>query len=87
MELNLTDRLPELDIPTLIMVGRQDPTTTVAGSEVIHRAIAGSRLAIIEDAAHISNVEQPEAFTAILRGFLDEQAARARARPAGAQRR
>jgi 3-oxoadipate enol-lactonase len=42
MELNLTDRLPELDIPTLIMVGRQDPTTTVAGSEVIHRAIAGS---------------------------------------------
>jgi 3-oxoadipate enol-lactonase len=43
----------------------------VAHATVLHRVIAGSRLVIIEDAAHLSNIEQPRAFNAALRAFID----------------
>lgn len=68
--LNLTDKLPALRIPTEIIVGRQDPTTPVAGAEVIMNAIPGATLTVIENAAHISNVEQPGAFNAALDAFF-----------------
>jgi 3-oxoadipate enol-lactonase len=74
MELDLIGRLPEICLPTLVLVGRQDPTTPVAGAEAIAGAIPGARLVVIEDAAHISNLEQPEAFNAALLSFLDEAA-------------
>jgi 3-oxoadipate enol-lactonase len=70
MNLNLTDKLAGVRIPAQIIVGRQDPTTPVAGAEVIRAALPDARLAIIENAAHISNVEQPEAFNAVLETFL-----------------
>ena len=73
MALNLTDQLPNVHIPTLVLVGRQDPTTPVSGSEVITKALPNSRLVVIEDAAHISNVEQPEVFTEELMKFLISQ--------------
>ena len=37
----------------------------------IHAAKPGSELVIIPSAAHISNIEQPEAFTTAMLGFLD----------------
>ena len=55
--------------PTLIIAGTQDAATPPALSQDIHRQIPGSRLADI-DAAHISAIEQPDAFTALLREFL-----------------
>lgn len=58
--------------PTLVLTGRQDPATTVAHATVLHRVIAGSRLVILDDAAHLSNIEQPQAFNAALRAFIDE---------------
>ncbi|MCO5077565.1 MAG: 3-oxoadipate enol-lactonase [Chelatococcus sp.] len=70
MALDLTDHLPLITAPTLVLVGRQDPTTPVAGAEVIAKAIPDARLAIIENAAHIANVEQPEVFTHHLLDFL-----------------
>lgn len=70
MTLNLTDKLSSVRIPTQIIVGRQDPTTPVAGAEIMRHALPDARLAVIENAAHISNVEQPEAFNAVLETFL-----------------
>lgn len=64
-------RLGEIRCPVLVIVGEQDPTTPVAMARDIHEAIAGSRLAIIPGAAHISNIEQPRAFDEALSGFLD----------------
>jgi 3-oxoadipate enol-lactonase len=66
-----TTMLLAITAPTLVLTGRQDPATTVAHATVLHRVIAGSELVIIEDAAHLSNIEQPQAFNAALRGFLD----------------
>jgi 3-oxoadipate enol-lactonase len=67
-----TTMLLAITAPTLILTGRQDPATTVAHATVLHRVIAGSRLVILEDAAHLSNIEQPQAFNAALRAFIDE---------------
>ena len=39
-------------------------------ARIIHEAMPGSELAIIAAAAHISNIEQPAAFNALLSGFL-----------------
>lgn len=74
MELNLIDRLPEIHLPTLVMVGREDPTTPVGGAEAIASSIPGARLVVIEDAAHIANLEQPAAFNRALLSLLDEVA-------------
>jgi 3-oxoadipate enol-lactonase len=73
MALDLTDQLPMITAPALVMVGRQDPTTPVAGAEVIAKAIPRARLVVIENAAHIANVEQPEVFTHHLLDFLLER--------------
>jgi 3-oxoadipate enol-lactonase len=71
--LNYLERLPAIKLPTLIMVGEEDPGTPVAASEAIHERIAGSRLVILPSARHLSNIEQAEAFNKSLMGFLLQQ--------------
>jgi 3-oxoadipate enol-lactonase len=72
MNLNVTDRLGEIKVPTIVIVGEQDPGTPVAASRVIAENIKGARLQIIPSAAHLSNMEQPEAFNQALGSFLAE---------------
>jgi 3-oxoadipate enol-lactonase len=71
--LDLTDRLPGIKTPTVIIVGEDDQGTPVAASQAIQAKIAGSELQILKSAAHLSNMEQPEAFTAALTSFLSRQ--------------
>ena len=68
--LDLTDRIAAIKMPTIAIVGEDDPGTPVAAHKVIHERIAGSRLEIIPKAAHLSNMEQPEAFNKALTSFL-----------------
>jgi 3-oxoadipate enol-lactonase len=68
--LNLTNHLKAITLPTLIIVGEDDPATPVAASHVIHEQIRGSELVILKSAAHLSNLEQPEAFNQALTAFL-----------------
>jgi 3-oxoadipate enol-lactonase len=68
--LDLTDRISAIKIPTIAIVGEDDPGTPVAAHKVIHEKIAGSKLEILKSAAHLSNMEQPEAFNRALTGFL-----------------
>jgi 3-oxoadipate enol-lactonase len=68
--LDLTDRLPAIKIPTLVIVGEEDQGTPVAASQAIQAKIAGSQLEILKSAAHLANMEQPEAFTKALTTFL-----------------
>lgn len=63
--------LANIDSPALIIVGREDPIRPVADAEFMHRMIANSRLEIIEDAAHMTNMEQPEVFNRALLKFLE----------------
>lgn len=75
--LNLTDRLKAISVPTLIIVGEDDPGTPVAASRTMHEQIKGSELVILQSAAHLSNLEQPQAFNAALTSFLTRVAPRA----------
>jgi 3-oxoadipate enol-lactonase len=68
-----TDFLPRILAPTLIIVGSQDELTPPADAEVMRREIRGSRLEIIQGAAHVSNIENPTAFNRALKEFLDAQ--------------
>ena len=70
MKLNLTERLGQIGMPTLILVGEEDPGTPVAASQVIHQQIKGSQLVILKSAAHLSNIEQQDAFNAAVLDFL-----------------
>ena len=68
--LNYVERLPEIKMPTLIIVGEDDPGTPVAASEAIHQRIQNSKLAVLPSAAHLCNIEQADAFNAALLPFL-----------------
>ena len=71
-ELDLTDRISAIRLPTLLIVGEDDPGTPVAAHEVIRDRIEGSRLVVIKDALHFSNVEQTDLFNDTLAAFLAE---------------
>ncbi|PWT82405.1 MAG: alpha/beta hydrolase [Acidobacteria bacterium] len=70
-----TSFLSQITTPTLIVVGREDAITPVADSELMNREIKGSRLEVIEDSGHVSNLEQPEEFDMRLREFLSSLSA------------
>jgi 3-oxoadipate enol-lactonase len=63
--------LPQIPAPTLIIVGEEDEITPSTDAELMHREIRGSRLVVIDGAAHVSNVEMPERFNTALLEFLD----------------
>jgi 3-oxoadipate enol-lactonase len=69
-KLALTDRLHGITVPTLVVVGADDPVTTVPMARALNAGIAGSELAILDNASHLSNVDQPDAFNVAVLQFL-----------------
>lgn len=61
--------LPQVKVPTLVIVGRHDPATTPEAGEYIFSNIPGAEKFVI-DAAHISNIENPQQFNDAVLGFL-----------------
>lgn len=57
-------------IPVLFIAGAQDAGTPPAGMEAMHANMPGSEYVLLDPAAHISNVERPDAFNDALTGFL-----------------
>ena len=62
--------LNEIKIPVLVICGREDSLTPVVQSEFMHKTINGSKLVIIDEAAHVSNLEQPQVFNKNLDAFV-----------------
>ena len=65
-----TPTLRTIDVPTLVVVGDEDVITPPKDVRALHSAIAGSRLEILRQAGHLSNVERPAAFNTIVSEFL-----------------
>lgn len=61
--------LTKITAPTLVIAGRLDPATPIEMSEVIRDQIPRAKLAALE-ASHLSNVEQPQAYTNVVLQFL-----------------
>lgn len=75
--IDTTARLRAIACPMLVMVGRDDPGTPVEMSRTIHENAPGSRLIVIDNAAHLSNIEQPVIFNRTLANFLSDCASSA----------
>jgi pimeloyl-ACP methyl ester carboxylesterase len=65
------ERLAQADFPVLFLVGDHDAVTPPDIIERCHRAVPGSRFAVIENSGHSTYFEQPEAFNAAVMAFLD----------------
>jgi len=68
MKLNTTARLKDIKLPVLAITGEQDGAA--AGTKTIAEQVPGAKFVSIPQAAHIANIEQPEAFNRGLREFL-----------------
>lgn len=69
---NQRERVAAIRVPTLIICGEEDKPTPPSLSRELHGMIAGSRLEMISRAGHLTNLEQPVAFNAIVDQWLDE---------------
>jgi 3-oxoadipate enol-lactonase len=67
---DLRPGLAGIDRPTLLICGTKD--ATFPGMKQIKEAVPGAALVEIEGAGHISNVEQPAAFTRAIRDFVTQ---------------
>jgi 3-oxoadipate enol-lactonase len=63
-------KLAAIKIPVLIMVGKEDKITPPSAAQSMHEIINGSYLHIIEHSGHLSNLENPGEFNALLKKFL-----------------
>jgi 3-oxoadipate enol-lactonase len=63
-------KLPEIRIPVLIIVGKEDIVTPPEAAKFIHEKIKGSMLSILPHAGHLSNLENPDQFNDILKKFI-----------------
>ncbi|GAB3166444.1 alpha/beta fold hydrolase [Amycolatopsis stemonae] len=70
-----TDTLRHIDVPALVVVGREDEFTPVEDAELIHRKIARSTLVVIEGAGHLPNLERETEFNDALSTFLTSSGA------------
>lgn len=67
-----TAALRRLDLPALIITGSDDALMPLPTSEAMHEALKGSRMVVIDGAAHLTNVEAPQLFNEAVLHFLDE---------------
>jgi 3-oxoadipate enol-lactonase len=69
-DLDFTSQLSRIKAPTLVIAGEKDAGTPAAMSDAIAQRIPGARLAVIPGAAHLSAIEKPAQFNALVRDFL-----------------
>lgn len=70
-DMDLRGVADRIKVPTLLVAAADDPSATPEMMSQLHRRIGGARFALLEDAAHLFTMEQPERATRILAGFLD----------------
>lgn len=66
-----TGLLKSIRCPTTILVGEEDALAPVAVSQQMQREIAFAKIEVIPTAGHLSNLEQPDAFNAVIARFLN----------------
>jgi pimeloyl-ACP methyl ester carboxylesterase len=67
--------LPNIAIPTAVIVGQDDQMTPVALSQEIHTLAPGSTLHVIPDCGHLPPIEKPEIMATLLKALLARRSA------------
>ena len=70
-DMDLRSRLGKIQAPTLVISGSEDPATPPEHGELIHDGIAGSEFLVVERAAHLANIEQPDTINRAILEHLD----------------
>jgi len=67
---DLSEHLVDFNVPTQLIFSTHDKLTPSTIGETMHKKIPNSKLNIIQDAGHLSNLEQPDQFNKILFEFI-----------------
>jgi L-proline amide hydrolase len=67
---DITARLPEIQVPTLITAGAHDEFTP-RQAQVVHQGIPGSELVTFEDSSHMQYAEEPQLYVEVVGAFLE----------------
>jgi pimeloyl-ACP methyl ester carboxylesterase len=70
---DIRERLGEIEVPTLIVWGRNDRVVPVPAAYNYQRRIPGSRLEIFEHTGHLPQLERPARFNRLVEEFLGER--------------
>jgi 2-hydroxy-6-oxonona-2,4-dienedioate hydrolase len=67
---HMLDELAEVDVPTMIIWGRNDTITPPFVADQFHEHIPGAKLVFIDQCGHAPPIERPKEFAHILHAFL-----------------
>ncbi len=70
---NVNDRISEIEVPTLIIVGEEDILVPPKYSKILYERIKGSRMVTMKNCGHVPPIEKPEEFNEIVLNFLRPQ--------------
>jgi pimeloyl-ACP methyl ester carboxylesterase len=68
-EADLSDLLPRIEVPTLLLWGEQDARSPLSVAREFEAAIPGAELVVIPGAGHVSNLERAREFNEAVRAF------------------
>ena len=74
---DVQDLLPQIQAPTLVLVGEEDVARPLEEAKKLQAGIPDARLVVIPEAGHSSPIENPEDFNRALRVFLEAHSSRA----------
>lgn len=66
------DRLPDIQAPSLLIVGEEDQPRVFAAADLLERELPNVRRVVIPDTAHLPNMERPEHFNRLVMDFLED---------------
>jgi pimeloyl-ACP methyl ester carboxylesterase len=70
-DFDVSDRVKEIRLPTLILVGSADQMTPPNYGQYLHEQISGSQLVEIQDGGHMMAIEKPVEVTQAVARFLE----------------
>lgn len=68
---NLGNKLDQINVPTLLIWGKDDSITPAFVGEKFHELISDSRLYLLDECGHVPMMEHPKIFNDYLEGFLE----------------
>ena len=68
---DIIDRLPEINVPTMVTSGKYDEATPLI-SGTVYTGIPGARWTIFDNSSHMAHVEEAERYIQVLSAWLDE---------------
>jgi L-proline amide hydrolase len=69
-DFDITDRLPEIEVPVLLVSGKHDEVRPHVVAAMHERLRHGERV-LFEDSSHMPHIEEPERFLEVVQSFLE----------------